>query len=225
MRTAKVLAGMVAIVAMLPPCRAQQSNRAELSTKPAVTLESMEQRLGPFTIAGQSFTLMLQNKRVAGAPSGGTLAQTLAKLEICDQSGAVLYQKTFPYQLEDRDCCERQPQFFPIRWQCHDATLPCGVIPDARIARRPPPSASILRVQGCAQVSVFRAPRVAVLSTGDELRDITDPDRPGSIVNSNAYALHAALTQCGVEPVVLPAAKDEVSAECLLLTLYGVGSR
>jgi len=101
MQTAKVLAGMVAIVAMLPPCRAQQSNRAEPSTKPAVTLESIEQRLGPFTIAGQSFTLMLQNKRVAGAPSGGTLSQTLAKLEICDQSGAVLYHKTFPYQLED----------------------------------------------------------------------------------------------------------------------------
>jgi len=99
MRTAKLLSGIVAASALLSPCWAQQSNRAEPSTKSALTVESIEQRLGPFTIAGQSFTLMLQNNRVAGAPAG-TLGQTLAKLEVRDQSGAVLYQKAFAHQLE-----------------------------------------------------------------------------------------------------------------------------
>ena len=99
MRRAELLSGALAAFAILSPCGAQQPNRTEPATKSGMTIENVEQQLGRFTIAGQSFTITLQNRHIAGAPAG-ILVQTLGKLEIHDQSGAVLYQKIFPYQLE-----------------------------------------------------------------------------------------------------------------------------
>jgi len=67
----------------------------------------------------------------------------------------------------------------------------------------------VLASQGFAQVPVHRRPRVALLSTGDELREIGEPPRPGSLVDSNAHALAAAVREAGGEPVVLPRAPDD----------------
>lgn len=81
-------------------------------------------------------------------------------------------------------------------------------------------------------VDVFRRPRVALLSTGDELREVGEAERPASIVNSNAYALAAAITRAGAEAVVLPVARDRIEditarvqaglAADLLLSVGGV---
>jgi molybdopterin molybdotransferase len=60
--------------------------------------------------------------------------------------------------------------------------------------------------QAC--VDVYRRPRVAILCTGDELRDIGESPRPGTIVNSNAYALAAQTKAAGAEPWLLPAVRD-----------------
>lgn len=46
-------------------------------------------------------------------------------------------------------------------------------------------------------VPVARAPRVIVLTTGDELRDPGTPKRPGSIVDSNGPMLVALCARCG----------------------------
>ncbi len=62
--------------------------------------------------------------------------------------------------------------------------------------------------QDCATLEVFPAPRVAILCTGDELRELGDPLRAGTLVNSNAYALAAAVRQCGGVPWVLPTSRD-----------------
>lgn len=58
-------------------------------------------------------------------------------------------------------------------------------------------------------VPVYRAPTVAVLSTGDELVEIDQPLGPGKIVNSNSAALAALVSACGARPVVLPIALDD----------------
>lgn len=78
----------------------------------------------------------------------------------------------------------------------------------ARNARLSPGELGVLASQDVASVSVFRRPRVAILSTGDELRDIGELARPGSIVNSNAYALAAQVLEAGGEPWVLPPCRD-----------------
>jgi molybdopterin molybdotransferase len=68
----------------------------------------------------------------------------------------------------------------------------------------------LLASQDLASAIVHRRPRVAILSTGDELRDIGEPERPGSIVNSNAYMLAAQVLEAGGEPWVLPPVPDKL---------------
>lgn len=71
-----------------------------------------------------------------------------------------------------------------------------------------PGELGLLAAQGCSEVQVYRRPRVAILPTGDELRAIGAPARPYSIVDSNTYALAAAITSAGCEPIPLPIAPD-----------------
>ncbi len=62
---------------------------------------------------------------------------------------------------------------------------------------------------GKASVKVYRKPRVAILSTGDELVEVAEKPGPSQIRNSNSYSLAALVAECGGEPVQLPIAPDE----------------
>jgi molybdopterin molybdotransferase len=62
---------------------------------------------------------------------------------------------------------------------------------------------------GKATVKVYRRPRVAILSTGDELVEVAEKPGPSQIRNSNSYSLAALVAECGGEPVQLPIAPDE----------------
>ncbi len=57
-------------------------------------------------------------------------------------------------------------------------------------------------------VSVFQRPRVAVISTGDELIDIDGELAPGKIVGSNTYSLASLVKDAGAQPMVLGIARD-----------------
>ena len=61
---------------------------------------------------------------------------------------------------------------------------------------------------GYAVIPVFVRPRVAILTTGDELVSVDSTPGPGQIRNSNAPMLAALVAQAGGEPWILPAAKD-----------------
>ena len=71
-----------------------------------------------------------------------------------------------------------------------------------------PGELGLLASQNIARVHVFKQPRVALLSTGDELRPLGATLEPGTIVNSNLYVLSEMLRELGVIPVPLPAAPD-----------------
>jgi molybdopterin molybdotransferase len=62
---------------------------------------------------------------------------------------------------------------------------------------------------GKSRVQVFRKPRVAVLSTGDEVVEIDATPGPAQIRNSNSYSLAAQIQNAGGEPVRLAIAPDE----------------
>ena len=66
----------------------------------------------------------------------------------------------------------------------------------------------VLASVGCATVVVHRRPRVAILSTGAELVEVDEVPAPGQVVNSNAYALAAAVVEAGGEPTVFPIVRD-----------------
>jgi molybdopterin molybdotransferase len=61
---------------------------------------------------------------------------------------------------------------------------------------------------GYARLSVYKRPRVAILTTGDELVPIEQETGPGQIRNSNAPMLAALVTAAGGETHVLPTAAD-----------------
>jgi molybdopterin molybdotransferase len=66
----------------------------------------------------------------------------------------------------------------------------------------------VLASQNVQHVHVYKRPTVALLSTGDELRQLGETVEPGSIVNSNVYVLAEMLRQLGVEPIPYPSAPD-----------------
>ena len=72
-----------------------------------------------------------------------------------------------------------------------------------------PGELGLLAALGHARVTVHRAPRVAILSTGDELVDVDEAPGDGQIVSSNAFALAAQAAELGLSAVVLPIARDD----------------
>jgi molybdopterin molybdotransferase len=78
-----------------------------------------------------------------------------------------------------------------------------------------PPEIAILAATGCSQVQVYRRPRVAILSTGDELVTPNQTLKPGQIVDSNQYALAAFVEQAGGVPIcmgIVPDERDKLTA-------------
>jgi molybdopterin molybdotransferase len=72
-----------------------------------------------------------------------------------------------------------------------DAVLPAG-------RRLRPQDLAALATFGVAEVTVFRRPRVAVLSTGNELCDPTSAEpRPGQVRDANQYVLAAQVEAAG----------------------------
>jgi molybdopterin molybdotransferase len=61
-------------------------------------------------------------------------------------------------------------------------------------------------------LEVHRAPRVALLATGDEIVLPGESIPAGGIVSSNSHALAAIVRASGGEPVLLPLARDDVTA-------------
>ncbi len=62
---------------------------------------------------------------------------------------------------------------------------------------------------GQSRLEVFLRPRVAVLTTGDEIVSVDSNPGPTQIRNSNSYSLAAQIQQAGGEPVLLPVSPDE----------------
>ncbi|HWZ54360.1 MAG TPA: gephyrin-like molybdotransferase Glp [Candidatus Acidoferrales bacterium] len=63
---------------------------------------------------------------------------------------------------------------------------------------------------GRAQLAVTRRPRVAILSTGDEVVAVEQAPGPFQIRNSNSVSLAAQVAMAGGEPVMLGSAPDEI---------------
>lgn len=92
-----------------------------------------------------------------------------------------------------------------IYYQAGTQLLPAGILLKAS-------EIAVLAAVQCTQLNVFRRPRVAILSTGDELVTPDKPLQPGQIVDSNQYALFTLVQQSAAEPLMLGIVKDEPEA-------------
>ena len=81
--------------------------------------------------------------------------------------------------------------------------------PGARIG---PAEIGLLATLGHTQVLVHRRPRVAILSTGNELAELGREPGPGQIPNTNTYSLIAQVMETGGDPINLGIAADQLAS-------------
>jgi putative molybdopterin biosynthesis protein len=75
--------------------------------------------------------------------------------------------------------------------------------------RLTPREIGVLAALGLRTVKVFRKPKVAILSTGNELTEPGNPLQYGRIYDINAYSLAASVRECGGEALILGILPDD----------------
>jgi molybdopterin molybdotransferase len=124
-------------------------------------------------------------------------ADTIVPIEEATDAGA---------EVDIRDAA---PQGRHVRGAGHDTragetvTLPAPLTPAA---------VGVLASLGIGEVEVLARPRVAVVSSGEELTDPGTPLVPGHIYDANAPALVAAIAEAGGAPILLPRIGDNPAA-------------
>jgi molybdopterin molybdotransferase len=94
-----------------------------------------------------------------------------------------------------------------IRWRGEDFNPGDRLLAAGQVIR--PADVALLAAFGVTRVTVCRRPRVAIVSTGDELQEPGEKRLPGRIVDSNSWALSAAVREVGAEPLLLGIARDD----------------
>ena len=69
-----------------------------------------------------------------------------------------------------------------------------------------------LAAVGALEVEVFAKPRIAILSTGNEIIEPGEPLKPGQIYDINRFTLASIVEAHGGVPVLLPTAQDTIEA-------------
>jgi molybdopterin molybdotransferase len=82
----------------------------------------------------------------------------------------------------------------------------------AKGTRIRPSEAGMLAILAKPFVFVYQQPRVAILSTGDELADLDERFSEEKIINSNSYGIAAAVQEAGGIPLLLGIARDTPAA-------------
>lgn len=104
-----------------------QAHQGAISCGSTQRLEDIEERQGPFTMAGQSFNVVLHYKCFPGKSDPDS--RTLISLDIRDATGDIRYRTSFPYAVEEgafTDSCSADVRLlrgsngtgFLIEWGC-----------------------------------------------------------------------------------------------------------
>ncbi len=93
-----------------------------------------------------------------------------------------------------------------VRRAGEDVTAGETVIPRGEVMT--PAAIGVAASLGKASLRVVQRPRVAILSTGDEIAEVGGPLGDGQIYTSNSYSLAAGVLRIGAMPVYLGIARD-----------------
>ncbi|MBB5022680.1 gephyrin-like molybdotransferase Glp [Desulfurispira natronophila] len=132
-------------------------------------------------------------KIMTGAPTPPGCAAVVPVENTREDSGKIIIEKPVPLGSH-------------IRWQSEDIQQQQVVLKQGTILQAP--HINLLASLGFAQVSVSMQPRIAILATGDELVELGQTPGESQIINSNSYALAAAVKEAGGVPVMLGTARD-----------------
>ena len=147
--------------------------------------------------AGAVPTRTVEKKTASKIMTGAVLppgADTVIKVEDTEErDGQVLVKQSGPHGNN-------------IRLSGEDIQRGQVILKQGRVLRSA--DIGLLASVGRGFVLVHQRPRVAILSTGNELVEVDMPLQPGQIVNSNAYTLAAAVREAGGYSVPLAIARD-----------------
>ena len=79
-------------------------------------------------------------------------------------------------------------------------------------ARLTPAACGLLASLGLPEITVWRRPRVAYFSTGDEILSLGEAPREGAVYDSNRYTVHGLLKQLGCDVIDMGVVKDDPAA-------------
>lgn len=122
-------------------------------------------------------------------------ADTVVEVEVTERDG------------EQVKIYKPRPKGANIRKQGEDVTA--GSVVFSAGTRLTSAVIGVLASTGNARVRVYRAPVVAIVSTGSELIEIDEPFVPGKVRNSNTYLLEAMLSSLPVKKVNYGAVPDD----------------
>lgn len=151
--------------------------------------------------AGHAATRQVQDMEAIRIFTGAPLpegADTIVIQENCTRSGDKII------------VTDAQPAGRFIRRRGMDFSVGSPLLPAGRIVG--PNDISLAAAMGHGEISCWRRPRVAILSTGDELVRAGEAAGPSQIVASNAYGVAALCRRAGGEAVDLGIARDTPEA-------------
>ena len=189
-------------------------------TQPPVAVSAMDgYAVRAVDVASVPATL----RRIGAAPAGGAFAGRVAEGEavriftggpVPEGADAIVLQEDADASSEDDGATIMVREGAPAGTFVRPAGLDfregdVGVAAGRRLTAR---DIGLAAAMNAPWIAVRRRPRVAILSTGDEIvrpGELSDPLR---IVSSNAYALAAAVRAIGGEPIDLGIAPDDSDA-------------
>jgi molybdopterin molybdotransferase len=191
-------------------------------------------RAADFAAAGPWLLPVSAEQRAGGGQQSlapGTAARIFTGAPLLDGADSVIMQEDAE-RVGDSVTFRAAPQRGNhVRRRGED--LATGAVALGRGTRLNPFRLGLAAALDRADLPVARRPRVALLCTGDELRDAGSPGRPGSIPDSNGPSLAALARRAGADVRRLPRTSDDLDetrralrsalSECdLLLTVGGV---
>jgi len=196
----RVLAAAVSATHDVPPFRnsamdgyaVRSADVSAASPDAPVALRVLE-TIGAGSVASQAVAVRTAIRIMTGAPMPDG-ADAVVKVEDTDEQGA------------DVAINAAAAAGANVREAGEDLRAGATVLDAGRLLR--PADIGLIASLGIAMLRVARRPRVAILATGDELVEVGMPLGPGQIVNSNAYALAAAVEEAGGEAWVLGIVRD-----------------
>ncbi len=168
----------------------------------AIRIEELAQNK-PLPVAGKSFA----GKPYAGEWPAMTCVRIMTGAQIPDGCDAVIMQEQATITDEGVIFGQTQVKPYnnirPVGEDIHqgDIVLTKG----ARLTARDIPMIATL---GVSQLTVFRKPKVAFFSTGDELKPLGTELKAGEIYDSNRYGLKPLIANFGCEPIDLGVVPD-----------------
>jgi molybdopterin molybdotransferase len=164
----------------------------DCSTKNPVVLEIVEE-----IAAGDRPKLEIKSQQAARIFTGGMLPPGADTIVIQENTEAEAGKVKILAAPQPQEFVRHQGAFY----QAGMPLLESGIVLGAA-------DLAVIATAQCTELPVYRRPRVAILSTGDELVTPSQPLQPGQIVDSNQYALASFIASNGGIPIKLGIVPD-----------------